>query len=482
MVRIRFPQNQLLAAVDRIDITPPVGIYHRMWGAALHDQATGVHRPLTATLLWMASVEGEADHLLISLDHCILDTREIRALQKSIAEASGIAEKSVQILVTHTHGSGWMSRSRSEYPGGELIGGYLDTMNARVTECAGNLKTQIQPAAIVFGTGHCSLAAHRDFHDPDRGHAVCGFNPDGAADDTVLVGRLTDSSNRTMAVLVNYACHPTTLAWDNTLLSPDWVGAMRETVENAAGGLCLFLQGASGDLGPREGFVGDTSVADRNGRQLGYAVLSALEQIPAPGTDYVYQGPVLSGTWIGTWAHIPCDASVLHNHVVFRWETITVELPYRHDLPSIEDTVASQSWWREQEVVARDAGDADRIRECRAQCEQMTRQLTRLKALAPGRTCPLPVSLAILGDSIWVFVPGELYQLFQTALRARFPDYAVLVVTLAGDWQPGYIPPAATYGYVIYQEIIAATSAGSLELLIEAATRELRRLLSTSRR
>src|SRR4051812_32293050 len=25
----------------RVDVTPPVGIYHRLWGAARHDQATG---------------------------------------------------------------------------------------------------------------------------------------------------------------------------------------------------------------------------------------------------------------------------------------------------------------------------------------------------------------------------------------------------------------------------------------------------------
>jgi hypothetical protein len=47
----------------------------------------------------------------------------------------------------------------------------------------------------------------------------------------------------------------------------------------------------------------------------------------------------------------------------------------------------------------------------------------------------------------------------------------VLVATLTGDWQPGYIPPAASFGYGIYQEVIAATSPGSLELLIEDVSR-----------
>src|SRR5207302_773883 len=70
---------------------------------------------------------------------------------------------------------------------------------------------------------------------------------------------------------------------------------------------CLFLQGASGDLGPCEGFVGDPAVADRNGRQLGYAVLAALESLSPPLTRFEYQGPVVSGATLGTWAHVPLD-------------------------------------------------------------------------------------------------------------------------------------------------------------------------------
>jgi hypothetical protein len=51
MTYLDTPQSRCLAAVARVDITPPVGIYHRMWGAATHDRSTGIHRPLTATAM-----------------------------------------------------------------------------------------------------------------------------------------------------------------------------------------------------------------------------------------------------------------------------------------------------------------------------------------------------------------------------------------------------------------------------------------------
>lgn len=473
VTRVSTPQAEVRAAIVRCDITPPVGIYHRMWGAALHDRATGIHRPLTATLLWLAPAnESEADdQILISMDHCILDTPELVSIRDAVAAVTSVEAEKIHVMVTHTHGSGWMSRKRSEFPGGDLIGPYLDSLCDKLARLAAEARPCLRPATIVYGAGRCSLAAHRDFYDSERGHAVCGFNPAGSADDTVIVGRIATLSGQMIGTIVNYACHPTTLAWDNTLLSPDWIGAMREAVEQQVGGLCLFLQGASGDLGPREGFVGETAVADRNGRILGYSVLAALEQLPPAGTEYVYSGPTLSGTWIGTWKHVPCSVEKKQSHQQWKWSTITAELPYRHDLPTIAETTAKREYWFAEEEAAKAAGNVDRIRECRANGEQMTRQLARLNALASGKSCPIPVTLAFVGDAIWVLVPGELYQVFQLVLRQRFAPKLVLVATLTGDWQPGYIPPAASFGYGIYQEVIAATSPGSLELLIEDVSR-----------
>ena len=46
-----------------------------------------------------------------------------------------------------------------------------------------------------------------------------------------MLARVTDPRGRLLATMINYACHPTTLAWDNTLISPDYIGALREVVE-----------------------------------------------------------------------------------------------------------------------------------------------------------------------------------------------------------------------------------------------------------
>src|SRR5436190_30331 len=148
MISLQTPQTRCRVAIARCDITPPVGIYHRMWGAAAHDRATGVHRPILATLLWLEPDAGDSSQalLIISLDHC-------------------------------------------------------------------------------------DLTANRDLYEPERKQTVCGFNPHAPADDTVLVAKIIGANQLLVATIVNYGCHPTTLAWQNTLISPDYVGALRETVE-----------------------------------------------------------------------------------------------------------------------------------------------------------------------------------------------------------------------------------------------------------
>lgn len=477
--RVKTPQSRCRAGVARCDITPPVGIYHRMWGAALHDQATGVHRPLTATLLWLAPETGDLSdaRIVISLDHCILDTAEIKKIRDAIATSTGCQPAHVQVTLTHTHGSGWMSRTRSHLPGGELIGPYLDGLVEQLAGLAKEAQSRIAPVTITYGTGKCTLAAHRDYRDLQRNGFVCGYNPDGIADDTLLVARITDLNSELIATVVNYACHPTTLAWENTLISPDWIGAMREVIEQQAGGYCLFLQGASGELGPREGFVGDPDVADRNGHQVGYSALATLASMGPPGTEFCYTGPVISGATLGTWKYQPLPADELAKQAAWTWRSITVELPYRHDLPTVEQTTSEREHWQAEEAKARSAGNEAQLRECRAQIEQRTRQLTRLNALAPGKSWPLPVEIGLVGDAIWILLPGELYQVFQMTLRSRLAPRAVFVATLTNDWQPGYIPPASSYGYGIYQEIIAATAPGCLETLTESVSREVEQML-----
>jgi hypothetical protein len=244
-------------------------------------------------------------------------------------------------------------------------------------------------------------------------------------------------------------------------------------VEQATAAPCVFLQGASGDLGPREGFVGDAGVADRNGRQLGHAALSALDALPPPGTRLQYTGAVVSGATLGAWANLPLDEQEMKSKASWRCRRWTIALPYRKELRTPEETRAERARWQAEEEAAAAAGDAAKARDCHAMVERMTRWLTRIAALPPGKTFALPVTLWQMGDAVWLAVEGEHYQALQRELRQHFPKVPLMVMTIANGSRPAYLPPAEVYGKGIYQESIAVLAAGCLETVIAEVGQQL---------
>ena len=331
--QVEQPQSQLRAAIARGDITPPVGIYHRMWGAALHDRSTAVHRPLTATALALAPrahAAGADDiEICVGLDHCLFWPREMHEFLDRVARQANVDRSRLSVYFSHTHGAGLMGLERKSLPGGDLIAGYLERCADIVAGLVKQALANLNSATISYGVGRCALATNRDYLDPLRQGFVCGFNPDQTADDLVVVGRISNEHGQLLGTIINYACHPTTLAWDNTQISPDYVGAMREIVETATRVPCLFIQGASGDVGPRVGFVGDTAQADQNGRQLGYAALSALEGMLPANSSLAYAGAVVSGATIGTWKTIPLSQNRQEQSSIWSQQLCEVEVEFR---------------------------------------------------------------------------------------------------------------------------------------------------------
>lgn len=469
---VETPQSICRFGIARADITPPVGIYHRMWGAATHEGSTGIHRPLTATAMVFRppdeSADNEQELVLIAVDHVLLWDREMQRVRAAITERTHVDPSRVVITFSHTHAAGLMGLERGDLPGGDMIAPYLDRLGNDLGEITVAARKQVQPAVIAYATGRCGLAANRDFWDASSRQFVCGHNPDGPTDATVVVARVTNAGGSTVATIVNYACHPTTLAWQNTLLSPDYPGAMRQVVEERLGSPCVFLQGTSGDLGPRDGYTGDVEVADANGRQLGYAALAALASLPPPSTCFRYCGAVVSGATIGTWAHRPIDDNQRSRHSIWRHERFTIDLPYRPDLPARDAVAADLARWQEAENAACQRGDADAARDARAMVERAVRLQTRLATLPAGTTFPYPVTLLRVGDAVWITLEGELYHYCQTQLRLAFPNHPLVISELANGSRCFYLPTRATYGKGIYEESVAVLAAGALETLVDA--------------
>ncbi|PYX78551.1 MAG: hypothetical protein DMG70_31265, partial [Acidobacteria bacterium] len=121
--------------------------------------------------------------------------------------------------------------------------------------------------------------------------------PTAPLDPSVWVMRFDDAEGKPLAIVVNYACHPVVLGPDNLNYSADFVAAMTDTVEEAFDRtpLCLFLQGADGDINPYYAttLLSDGAITKRDwsGRQLGeeaVRVAKAIQTEPAraPAIDF----------------------------------------------------------------------------------------------------------------------------------------------------------------------------------------------------
>lgn len=445
----------------RRDITPPVGVYARNWGAAAHDVAESIHRPLAVTVLTLASSPEESPLVLIDADLGWWRTpRVFEQFQSELTAALKIPAEKLIIALTHTHAGPPLMEHDPELPGATLLKTWMESLPGIIVQAAQDAISGSREAILEWHRGHCSLATVRDLPDPEAASRppryLCGYAPGVPADDTLWVGRLATPAGQTEAVLVNYACHPTTLAWQNRAISPDFPGAMRETIERERGATAIFLLGMCGELAPRHQYVGETEIADAHGRELGYAALSTLAGMEPPGQMLAYSRTQESGAPLAVWEHQPAATSsslrAIRPHV---------SLPLK-DWPTAE----------ELEQQRRDCPD-------RTLAERLRRKRDIRRGLGDGSTYDLPFSVWKMGDAILIGCCCEAYSLLQQELRQRFPERPVICMNLING-SIGYLPPAESYDRDIYPVWQSPFDRGSLETLLEAMTRTIRQLLAES--
>ncbi|MCC6240894.1 MAG: hypothetical protein IT448_11405 [Phycisphaerales bacterium] len=431
--------------VARRDITPPLGIYSRNWGAATRHTAEGVHRPLTATVLAILADHQSSPLILVALDLGWFKTPSDEwMIRGPLLEGLQIDPSRVMICISHTHAGPAICLGDAGEPGGALIEPYMRGLGPILLEAARQAIAQAQPALLDWGYGLCDLATNRDMIDPDDPDKyVVGYNPSAPADATLLVGRVTAREDgRTIATIVNYACHPTTLAWDNHLTSPDYVGTMRQTVEAATDAPCLFLQGASGDLAPAMQYTGDVAVADGHGVKLGHAVLATMFGMRPPGKVLQFDRVVESGARLGVWSDRPAQVDT------------TVE--------AIETKMAlpAKAQPTEDEVLKQLAKATDSFMQ-----ERLRRKLHLVRFLGGKPTCDMSLWVWRVGGALLFGQPNEPYSQWQIALRQHWARRPVVAMNLVNG-SCGYLVPKEKchpHRYTYWQSLFAADAFSVLQ-------------------
>lgn len=435
-----------IIGVAQEDITPPVGIYARSWGAALQDVAEGIHRPLKLTCVTFRKTEEDKPLVLMSADlgwwKSAADERELRT---AILGAFQLPSSNLMFCLSHTHAGPALFSEDAAKPGGEYIIPYLKLIREKAISAVEQSLNNAALSTLSWRYGKCDLATNRDLPDADSDRLLVGFNPDERADDTLLVGRITNLEGKITGTIINYACHPTTLAWDNKLISPDYVGAMREMLEDNCAAPCLFLQGASGELAPSEQYSGDCNLADAYGRQLGHAALAVLQTMYPANTALMLDRVVESGAPLAVWT----------KHAVQPSTELSVE---QVDIPMVLKKLPSL-----QEIERQWSECDDHVLK-----ERLWRMRGIRKTVGEGDVSVMPLWVWRLGDACLIGQPNEAYSYFQQELRRQLSAYPVAVMNIVNGYA-GYLPPQELYVKDMYAVWQTPFAEGGLEQLTATA-------------
>lgn len=455
----------LRAGAGRTDITPPVGIAHAGWGAATHERAEGVDMPFSSTALYVT--DGDTEAAIVDIDILLLPDDLERAIRSAIVDATAVPADHIWLGATHTH-SGTEFRDTWLVEGTELVGPYLGSLPAKIAESVVTAKESARPVVVGGGAGECAINVNRRPVAPD-GFVFTGRNWDGFADHTVSVVAIDGADREPIATIVGYACHPTVLGPANRLLSPDYPGHMRRVVESNVGGLCLFLQGAAGNQGPVDGFIGDPAVPHRLGTRLGLeAAKVRLEIDPIPRKERLVE-IIPSGADLGMYDDEPAGEPDETLKVV----NTTAELP-AGDFPPPEEALAEYERLAAELVGTRPGGDESAIKAA-VMAAKRAWIASNMARAGSGETVPVHIQALRIGPVAFVGVPTEPFAQIGAAVRERSPAPHTVFAGYANG-SLGYVPMPEAYEEGGYEPRATPFRAGASGDMVEACVSALERL------
>lgn len=428
----------LTYSATTVDVTPPSPVPLAGYAARGAARSTGTHDPLTASLVWLADEAGDSAVCWVALDALGLDAGTAERIRAAVGSAAGLAPDAVLVCCSHTHAgpAAWCRPGPGPSPWGPADDAAIDRLVRDLARGAARLRD----TRCAVGAGWASV--------PNAGVGGNRYDPGGPHDPSLGALTLRDGCGAVVAVLFDYACHPTVLGHANREFSADFPGAARRVAAAALAEtegvetppVLAFLQGAAGDASTRfTRRATDFGEVARQGGILAGAVL----------------GAVLAGSADPVAGAVP----------VVRRTTVTV--PTR-DLPAASAAkrtlAAARSAWRRVPAAEHDT-PAARIARTRYEGAQA---LAVLREAGLPAAVELPVTVVALGDVAWVHLPVEPFASWGTAIRAASPFPVTRVVGYT-DGYFGYLadPPAHELGH--YEALSSMFDGSAGELVVAAA-------------
>ncbi len=392
------------AGAAKIDVTPKVGCW--LEGIPRAQPSNAIHDPLHARALVL---EERGNRIcLVSCDLIGFTTKCCSGMRENIAGALGTTADNVVIACAHNHSGPATIGILGDAE--RVDRDYLNELSAKLVQMCREAANKAEPALLGVGRGQeTTVSEYRRLWTKDGGIVMNWeefpqdqiVGPAEEGDPDLGVVKIVTTSDQTIAVVFNYACHPNSMPGDNFTITADFPGFAAELIEKELGGIALFTNGAQGSV-DIEGFEGrDFQGVERRGEALGQAVLKTCQDIE------VRPDPIVRST----------------RHVIL--------LPYRKVTP---ETFA----WA-QDVASRATGEAVTLRD--GISDEM--KADNILWLAGRREAGVDFEMVgiRLGEGVFFTIPGELFTEIGKRMKTLSRPLQGHVIGLANGYH-GYIPTA----------------------------------------
>jgi len=434
------------AGFSRKNMNPATSVPLAGYSNALNRYMQSIGQDITCTALAISDGDG-GDLLLISVDLTNSQEAVMSMISQNISTKTGIPVSNIVISATHTHSAPDMTnRSLPEEAA------YIALVSERLLVAAQEALADRSAATLYVGsieTENLNFVRHYLVENKLTGEVSVAGDHFGSFQDATILGHASEGdptlhlvpfkrADKADIVLANWAAHPHfTGGASKYVLSSDFVGPFRETLEDMTGSNVIFFQGAAGDLNESSKINSERRTSDHRtyGALLaGYADSCLQSNMTAAATGAVR---TLQVDFAGEINHSQDHLYAAANAVKAQWNqtystTDCKPLMEPHGIRSVYQALAIVSNYNR-------TSDDGRM---------------SLKAITIGE------SVAI------VTFPGELFSGLYTQLEqsALFPT--TLLFGYA-DQHVSYLPTQAAYEYTCYESDISRFAPGTGEQVLQ---------------
>jgi len=443
--------TNLRAGVARVDITPPVPMdcvgFIRMAAPAI-----GVASPLNATAIVLDDVSTDTRVAIVAFDLVGIGIEQGRRIRKAIGVQLNCPPENVMLNYSHTHAAPHPFDDHPKLGGTiseitESNWNYIDSLLHRITSAAFQASQEMYPVRVSAGSGQAEgIAVNRRERLPD-GRTVLGWNPEGKSDPEVAVVRVDRLDGSPLAVIVNFACHPVVLGPEYPYISSDFPGVVRQVVERTTGAMCLFLQGAAGNVLPLEGFCEQDGPEVAFGERVALEALAAFSRIRTTNTEIERLDHYGSVTPVILYRHRPVDPQP---NQPLAGVTRTVRFPLK-TLPTLEEVETELVMRRKNYDDAVAAGAApSALNPLEYHVKWAETAVQKLVSGTAETYVDGVLQVVRIGDIAFTAVPGEVFNEIGLAVKDRSVAPFTVFCGYSNEYI-AYFPTACEYPYGGYE-------------------------------